>query len=86
MSAIRLGDAVFVGFPNEVFTEIGLWTKQQSPFEKTFVLGVCAGHGGYIPTEAEFLEGGYAANGSPFGRKAGQAVIDHSLELINRVQ
>ncbi|MBN1292712.1 MAG: neutral/alkaline non-lysosomal ceramidase N-terminal domain-containing protein, partial [Candidatus Latescibacteria bacterium] len=29
--AIRIGDAVFVTFPNEVFTEIGLAVKERSP-------------------------------------------------------
>ena len=83
--AVRIGDTVFVTFPNEVFTEIGLEMKERSPFEKTFVIGLASGHGGYIPTEAEFLEGGYASDMTRFGPKCGQVCIDASLELISRV-
>ncbi len=59
--AARLGDGVFVTFPCEVFSEIGLKVKQRSPLEKTFVFGVAGGMGGYIPTAEEFKEGGYTA-------------------------
>ena len=38
MQAIRLGTTVFVTFPAEVFTEIGLTVKQKSPYENTFIL------------------------------------------------
>ncbi|MEX2574403.1 MAG: neutral/alkaline non-lysosomal ceramidase N-terminal domain-containing protein [Balneolaceae bacterium] len=85
MQSVRLGDTVFVTFPNEVFSEIGVAVKEQSPFEKTFILGLAGGRGGYIPTAAEYLEGGYVANGSPFAPQTEQVLIDASLELINRV-
>jgi hypothetical protein len=52
--AVRIGDAVFVTFPAEVFTEIGLKVKQQSPYEKTFVIGLASGQG-----EGEKPDGGF---------------------------
>jgi hypothetical protein len=82
--AARLGDAVFVTFPGEVFTEIGLKLKQRSPLEKTFVFGV-AGMGGYIPTAEEFKEGGYAALMTRFSPKCEEALINSSLDLIGKV-
>lgn len=85
MQAFRLGETIFVTFPNEVFSEIGLEVKRFSPFDKTFILGVAGGYRGYIPTAAEFIERGYAANGSPFSPAAEQVIIDASLELIDRV-
>ena len=84
--AVRIGDTVFVTFPNEVFSEIGLRVKQQSPFEKTFVIGLAAGHGGYIPTAAEYIEGGYAADMTGFSPKCEQVLIDTSRELISRLE
>ena len=83
--AVRIGDTVFVTFPNEVFTEIGLEVKELSPVDKTFIIGLASGHGGYIPTAAEFLEGGYASDMTRFGPKCGKVCIDTSLELISRV-
>ena len=86
MQAVRLGNTVFVTFPAEVFTEIGLSVKKMSPFENTFILGVAGGHGGYIATVAEYIEGGYAVNGSPYAPQAEQAIIDASMDLIKRVK
>ena len=83
--AARLGDAVFVTFPCEVFSEIGLKVKQGSPVKKTFVLGVAGGVDGYIPTAAEFKEGGYAVNMTHFSPKCEDVLIGASLELIKKV-
>jgi|GEM_PF-593902 len=85
MQAIRLGETVFVTFPNEVYSEIGLAVKEQSPFEETVILGLAGGRGGYIPTAADHLERGYVPNGTPFAPQAEQVLIDASLELIGRI-
>ncbi len=84
--AIRIGDAVFVTVPCEVFTEIGLKIKQQSPIEKTFVLGLAAGHSGYIPTAEEYLEGGYAVVNTHYSPKCENVTINACLEQINKVK
>ena len=84
--AIRIGDAVFVTVPCEVFTEIGLKIKQQSPFEKTFVLGLASGHSGYIPTAEEYLEGGYAVVNTHYSPKCEQVTINACLDQINKVK
>ena len=86
MQAVRIGTTVFVTFPAEVFTEIGLSVKQKSPFANTFILGVAGGFNGYIATAAEYIEGGYAVNGSPYAPQAEQVLIDASMELIGRVK
>jgi len=86
MQAVRLGDNYFVTFPNEVFTEIGLAVKNQSPFENTFIIGVAGGHQGYIPTKAEFLEQGYAANGSPFAPETEDVLVKAAQKLINKIK
>ena len=83
--AVRIGDAVFVTFPGELFSEIGLAIKNQSPYEKTYILGVTCGPGGYLPTAKEFIEGDYEVNGSAYSPKTEQVCIDSSLELIHRV-
>ncbi len=86
MQAIRLGNSVFVTFPCEVFTEIGLAVKKRSPLENTYVIGVAGGFYGYIATAAEYIEGGYAVNGSPYAPQAEQVIIESALTLINRVK
>lgn len=85
LQAACIGDAVFVTFPVEVFTEIGLEVKKQSPLKKTFILGLTSGHGGYMPTAEEYLEGGYAVVMTHYSPKCEQVLIDSSLELIGRI-
>ncbi len=84
--AVRIGDTVFVTFPGEVFTEIGLKVKQRSPLEKTFIFGLAGAFDNYLPTAEEFKEEGYAALISPYSPNAEQVLIDTSLELIGKVQ
>jgi neutral ceramidase len=84
--AVRIGDTAIVTFPCEVFSEIGLKVKQQSPVKKTFVVGLAGAMDGYLPTADEFKEEGYAALISPFSPKAEQALINSSLDMIGMVQ
>jgi len=86
MQAVRIGDAVFATFPNEVFAEIGLAVKTQSPIEKTYIIGVAGGHSGYIPTEEEYLEGGYTAVMTHFSPKCAQVCVNSALKLIGGVK
>ena len=73
---VRIGGAVFVTFPGELFSEIGLAIKNQSPYEKTYILGVTCGPGVYLPTAKEFIEGDYKVDGSAYSTKTEQVCID----------
>lgn len=84
--ALRIGDAVFVSVPGEVFSEIGLAIKEKSPFEKTFVIGLSGGYGGYMPTAKEYIEGDYEVDGSKYSEKTGDACVESSLAVINKVK
>jgi len=84
--AVRVGDAVFVAVPGEIFSEIGLKIKEASPFEKTFVIGLANGYGGYLPTAKEFIEGDYEVDGCRYSDRAEKVCIDSSLELIRRLE
>ncbi len=83
--AIRIGNTVFVGLPGEIFAEIGLRIKDESPFTKTYVIGLANGYGGYLPSEAEFIEGDYEVDGCKFSPKAEETCVNASLTLIKRV-
>jgi len=84
--AVRIGDAVFVAVPGEIFSEIGLKIKEASPFEKTFVIGLSNGYGGYLPTAKEFVEGDYEVDGCRYSPRAEKVCVDSSLELIGRLE
>jgi hypothetical protein len=83
--AVRIGDAVFVTFAGELFAEIGLRIKEESPLEKTFVLGDAPGPEEYLPTAKEFIEGDYEVDGSIYSPRAEQVCVDACRGVINRV-
>ncbi len=85
MQAVRLGDTAFVTFPVEVYSEIGLRAKEKSPLEKTFVIGLASGHGGYMPTKEEYLEGGYSGVMTRYSPKCEDVLINASEQLLAAV-
>ncbi|MCE5252159.1 neutral/alkaline non-lysosomal ceramidase N-terminal domain-containing protein [bacterium] len=81
----RIGDAIFVSVPDEVFSEIGVAIKEQSAFEKTFVIALTNGYRGYLPSAREFIEGDYEVDGSVYSPKAEKVCIEACLDMIGRV-
>ena len=56
---IRLGELAVVALPGEVFCELGLRIKQQSPAPHTIVIELANDFVGYLPTADAFDQGGY---------------------------
>lgn len=83
--AVRIGDAVFVTIPGEVFSEIGKAIKDGSPAEKTYVIGLVNTYWDYMPTAREYSEGDYEVDASPYSPEAGQVCVDSALELVRKV-
>jgi hypothetical protein len=54
-----VNDLGIVGLHGEVFVEIGLDTKERSPFPQTMVVGLANGTVGYIATDKALDEGSY---------------------------
>lgn len=84
LHAIRLGDAVIVTNPFELFTDYGLQIKARSAAAQTFVCQLVAGVGFYLPTERGVQGGGYGANAavSIVGPDGGQELVEHTLSAI----
>ncbi len=66
---LRIGDAVLWASPVELFCEIAIRVRNESPFRHTFFLGYANGWLGYLPTAQAFREGGYEPRTSPFGEQ-----------------
>ena len=76
VQVIALGDRyAWVSLPGEVFVELGLAIKQDSPFEHTIVAELANGIIGYIPSRRAYAQGNYEVVERPvrrgFGRDAG---------------
>ena len=59
LQAVRIGDLGIGAIPFEVFTEIGLEIKEQTPFKDGFTIELANGAYGYLPTPAQHKLGGY---------------------------
>lgn len=57
--AWRLGDVAFVSQPGELFVELGMRLKQQSPFPWTYPVELCGDYLGYLVTPQAWKAGGY---------------------------
>jgi hypothetical protein len=67
---LRLNDTLIWAAPVELFCEIAMAVRQQSPFTETFYFGYTNGWFGYLPTADAFAEGGYEPKTSPFTPRA----------------
>lgn len=67
--ALRINDTILWGSPVELFCEIALRVRADSPFRHNFFFGYSNGWLGYLPTAAAFREGGYEPRTSPFSEQ-----------------
>jgi hypothetical protein len=82
---IALDDMAFLSFPGELFTEIGMQIKAESPFARTYIIGLANGSIGYVPTRKAIGEGGYAVDVRRVDADAEDVILSQSLELLGQV-
>jgi hypothetical protein len=58
VQGIRLGSALLVGVPGELFVEIALRIKQETD-HPLFIMGITNGYMGYLPNRDAYRAGGY---------------------------
>ena len=64
---LKISDEVVLwSLPVELFCEIAMRVRNQSPFAYTFYFGYANGWLGYLPTQEAFAEEGYEVETSPF--------------------
>jgi hypothetical protein len=59
VQALRIGDVGIGAIPCEVFVELGLDLKRDSPLKPSFIISLANGYNGYLPTVEHFKLGGY---------------------------
>lgn len=71
VQGIAVNDTLFIGFPGEIFSELGFEIKKASPFKHTFIVGYANDGAGYFPTKSALSGGsGYEVLVSVFGAVA----------------
>ncbi len=89
IQAIRLGNALILTFPGEVFLEHAHSALEGAPFEDAMIFGLANDYVGYIPTREAFEEGGYEIKtsyvSSRFAPCAGEALVEACQRLIGKL-
>lgn len=86
VQALRLGPVVLTGAPGEIFTEIGMAVKAQSPWPDTFFLGYTNGSVGYVPVPEAYPEGGYeVSHACRVDPPAAGMIREGCLRVVSRV-
>jgi neutral ceramidase len=85
VQAMRIGDLAIVAIPCEVFVEIGLKLKAESPIKPAFTIELANGYNGYLPTKDQHALGGYEtwrARSSYLEVDAADKITAKALELL----
>jgi hypothetical protein len=88
LQAIRVGELGIAAVPCEVFVEIGLKVKKESPLKPTFTIELANGYNGYLPTPEQHRLGGYEtwrARSSYLEVGASPKITTTVLELLRAV-
>lgn len=84
VQVFRIGDSTaIVGLPGELFSEIGIRIKEQSPFPVTLVVSLTNSHIAYVPTHRAFAEGGYEAINSRLSPGGGEILAETAIRLLS---
>jgi len=79
---LRINEILIWAAPIELFCEIAITVRNQSPFANTFYFGYTNGWLGYLPTAHAFAEGGYETRTTPFTPKAEADITQGVINLI----
>lgn len=82
LSAIKIGNIVLTGVSGEVFNQISVKMRAQSPYTNTFMITHCNGSCGYLVTEDAYAIGGYEVGSTQAKSGAEKAIIENLLEMI----
>lgn len=82
---IRFGNVAFTTNPFELFLDFGNRIKARSKAEQTFIVQLCCGAGGYLPTEKAEKAGHYSAyiSSGNTGHEGGDLYTRRSINEIN---
>lgn len=86
VQVIRLTERLaIVMLPGEVFVDLGLRIKQESPFETTLVVELANDAPGYIPTRKAFAEGSYETVNSRVVPGSGEMMVETAHSLLTEL-
>ncbi len=87
LHTVRLGNIVFASNPFELFLDYGNQIRARSDAEQTFLMQLCNGALGYLPTAIAEKHGHYSAyvSSGMVGHEGGDLLVRQTLEDIKRL-
>ena len=86
VQVIALGnDLAWVSLPGEIFVELGLAIKQDSPFPHTIIAELANGSIGYIPTRRAYTQGNYEVVSARCAEGSGEMLVDAAIGLLKEL-
>ncbi|MBE6712604.1 MAG: hypothetical protein E7580_03665 [Ruminococcaceae bacterium] len=85
LTGLSFGDVSFVGFPGEVFSEIGRRTRETSPFKVQFIMGLTHGYPDYFPTKDAYEVDGYERRSSPYKAGVGEIMTEGGRRFLKEL-
>ncbi len=88
VQAFRISsDTAIVTLPGEVFVELGLAIKRQSPFANTLVIELAnSNQTRYVPTRKAFCEGDYEVVNSRLESGGGEMMVEAAAALLEELK
>ena len=83
MQVVALGDDLaWVSLPGEIFVELGLAIKQDSPFQHTIIAELANGAIGYIPSRRAYAQGNYEVVSARCAEGSGERLVDAAVRIL----
>jgi len=80
IQGVRVGSALFVAVPGELFVEIALRIKADTD-HPVFIMGITNGYVGYLPTREAYRAGGYEVVSAKVTEAAEELLVEAIREL-----
>jgi hypothetical protein len=98
LSAVKIGDLVLTGVSGEVFNQISVKMRKQSPLKNTFMISHCNGSSGYLVTDDAYPtatqkgtedkfhpKGGYEPTSTRAKSGTEQGIITGLVDMIKKL-
>ena len=82
LQAYRIGELSVATIPCEVFVEIGLELKLDTPFRRHFTVSLANGYNGYLPTPKHHQLGGYET----WRARSSYLEVDASTKIVEKLK
>lgn len=86
LNVLSAGDISFATAPYEMYASNGMFIKENTPFEMTFVLGYCNGSFNYIVDKKGFENFFYEVKCRRFPEGTAEALVEAHVEMLRQIK